>query len=132
MKPSLVISNIYELLCLHAEDIVYIEADRNYSDIYLTCDEKKKGWCLQIGVLAKMIEEQLGEEAKSFIRIGRNLIINQNYIRSINLKKHSMELIDPYGNKYETTEGSVASLKKLKELIEEQCAIKDITVYGTL
>lgn len=127
MKPTLVISNTNEIYCLCAEDIVYIEAAGNYTNIYLVGGEVIKNWCLQIGILATMIDEQLGA---TFIRIGRSIIANQNYINYINLKKQKLVLRDPYGHKYETDKGSADSLKKLKDHLEKQYATQANAIHG--
>ena len=79
------------------------------------------GWSIpnfQLGQLERMMAEQLAEEAEAFIRIGRSLIINRNYIYYINLNRQLLLLRDPNGRRHETLKVSHESLKKLKELIE--------------
>ena len=117
MKRQLIISNTAELVRLYAEDIVSIEADGNYSTLYLVGD-KKRVVLFQLGQLERIMSEQLSEEAEAFIRIGRSLIINRNYIYYINLNRQLLLLRDPNGRRYETLRVSHESLKKLKELIE--------------
>ena len=117
MKRQLVISNTAELVRLCAEDIVSIEADGNYSTIYIVGEEKRVV-LFQLGQLERMMGEQLAEEAEAFIRIGRSLIINRNYIYYINLNRQQLLLRDPNGRRYETLKVSHESLRKLKELIE--------------
>lgn len=117
MKRQLIISNSTELVRLFANDIVSIEADGNYSTIYIVGEETRVV-LFQLGQLEHMMSEQLGEEAEAFIRIGRSLIINRNYIFYISLTRQQLMLRDPNGHRYETSKVSHESLRKLKELIE--------------
>ena len=119
MNRELIISNTAELIRLHAEDIVSIEADGNYSTLYIIGEEKRVV-LFQLGQLERMIGEQLGEEAVPFVRIGRSLIINLNYIYYINLNRQVLLLREPNGHRHETLKVSHESLKKLKDLIESK------------
>ena len=117
MNSEIIISNTTELVRLHAEEIVCIEADGNYSTLHIV-GEDKRVVLFQLGQLERMISEQLKEEAEAFIRIGRSLIINRNYIYYINLNRQQLILRGPNGNRHEALRVSHESLKKLKELIE--------------
>lgn len=119
MKRQFIISNTAELVRLCAEDIVSIEADGNYSTLYIVGEEKRVV-LFQLGQLERMMGEQLAEEAEAFIRIGRSLIINRNYIFYINLNRQQLLLRDTNGRRYETVKVSHESLRKLKELIESK------------
>lgn len=131
MKRQLIISNTAELIRLHAEDIVSIEADGNYSTLYIVGEEKRVV-LFQLGQLERMMAEQLAEEAEAFIRIGRSLIINRKYIYYINLNRQQLMLRDTIGHQHETLKVSRESLKKLKELIENDDLIKEDNGQGTL
>ena len=76
--------------------------------------------------------EQLAEEAEAFVRIGRSLIINRKYIYYINLNRQQLMLRDTIGHQHETLKVSRESLKKLKELIENDDLIKEDNGQGTL
>ena len=119
MKPQLIISNTVELVRLHSEDILSIEADGNYSNLYIVGEEERMVLG-QLGQLERMIGEQLGEEASAFIRVGRSLIINRNYIYYINPSHLVLIMRDPYGRKHEIKKASHESLKNLKEFIERE------------
>lgn len=131
MKRQLIISNTAELIRLHAEDIVSIEADGNYSTLYIVGEEKRVV-LFQLGQLERMMAEQLAEEAEAFVRIGRSLIINRKYIYYINLNRQQLMLRDTIGHQHETLKVSRESLKKLKELIENDDLIKEDNGQGTL
>ena len=64
-----------------------------------------------------MINEQLGAEASMFIRIGRGVIINREYLYAINLPKQHMILRAPSGYKVDLT-ASKESLRQLKMLVD--------------
>ena len=119
MKPQLIISNTVELVRLHSEDILSIEADGNYSNLYIVGEEERMVLG-QLGQLERMIGEQLGEEASAFIRVGRSLIINRNYIYYINPGRQVLIMRDPNGRKHEIKKASHESLKNLKEFIERE------------
>ena len=70
---------------LHPNEIVYCEADGNYSILYIDSQKKEV-------VTAKLgqIEELL--PSMSFIRLGRSHIINADYLTKIDRKKHMIEL----------------------------------------
>lgn len=119
MKRQLILSNSAELIRIHAEDIISIEADGNYSTLFIVGEEKRVV-LFQLGQLERMMSEQLAEEAEAFIRIGRSLIINRNYIYYINPNRQQLLLREPNGRRHETLKVSHESLKKLKELIEDK------------
>ena len=60
MKRQLIISNTAELVRLCAEDIVSIEADGNYSTLYIVGEEKRVV-LFQLGQLESMMGQQLAE-----------------------------------------------------------------------
>ena len=119
MKPQLIISNTAELVRLHSEDILSIEADGNYSNLYIVGEEERMVLG-QLGQLERMIGDQLGEEASAFIRVGRSLIINRNYIYYINPSRQVLIMREPNGCKHEIKRASHESLKNLKEFIERE------------
>ena len=64
------------LFLLRPDDIVYIEADRDYACMYFTAGAKED------------VFERLGEIEKklppeTFLRTGKSIIVNRNYIRKI-------------------------------------------------
>ena len=119
MKRPLIISNSAELVRLYAEDIVCIEADGNYSTLHIAGGEKRVV-LFQLGQLERMMSDKLGEEAETFVRIGRSLIVNRSYIYFISPARQQLLLRDRHGHRYETQKVSHESLRKLKELIENE------------
>ncbi|MDR0865418.1 MAG: LytTR family DNA-binding domain-containing protein, partial [Candidatus Symbiothrix sp.] len=81
--------NFNGLLLLKPEDIAYIEADGNYARITLANGDSDE------------IFERLGEIEKTlpsetFVRAGKSLIVNQKYVRQINVRKYSVQITTPF------------------------------------
>lgn len=131
MKHLLVVSNTVELVRLYAEDIVCIEADGNYSTFILVGGDRRLV-LFQLGQLERMMGEQLAEEAGVFVRVGRSLIVNCNYIHFINLNRQQLLLRDTSHYQHETQKASLESLKKLKEFIEGNNTRKEDNGQGTV
>ena len=91
MSSFLIISNSVELVRVAAERVVFMMSDGNYTTLTLTGGEEHV-FSLNLGTMQRLIETQLGGEAQQFIRVGKSLIINRNYIYSINLFKQHLIL----------------------------------------
>ena len=116
MNLEFIISNSTDLLRVSAPDIICIKAERNYSTIIIN-DGDERLVLFQLGQLEQMITEQLGAEASLFIRIGRGVIMNREYLFAINLPKQQLILRAPNGHKV-TLSASKESLRQLKMLID--------------
>ncbi len=95
------------LLLVKAEDIAYVEGDRNYARMALANGESEP------------IFERLGEieqalPADIFSRIGKSLIVNKRYIRRINARKSTVQLATPFTTYI--VEVSAGALKQLKSM----------------
>lgn len=116
MQLEIIISNATGLLRVSALDIICIKAEGNYSTIVVS-DGDERLVLFQLGQLEQMINEQLGAEASMFIRIGRGVIMNREYLYAINLPKQHLILRAPSGHKVTLT-ASRESLRQLKMLID--------------
>jgi len=87
--------------------IVYCEAQGNYTTVFLV-DGQTETICLQLGLL----EEKLSNPI--FARISRSVLINTEYLQSINRKTKTVVLADVL-QKYEA-KGSSSGIKKLSAL----------------
>ncbi len=126
MYNYLIISNSNELVRIAVDRVVYISSDGNYS-ILVQADGETRVLTYQLGELERMISEQLGVFGKVFVRIGRSLIINRQYIYHIDVSKQKLVLSDCVIVKH-TLSASVAALKQLKELLEKD--LKEELKYG--
>ncbi len=120
MKSNyLIISSAVELVRVAQENIVYISSDGNYSTLILV-DGESRILTDQLGQIEKMINDQLDDKVKkNFIRIGKQVIINRNYIYYIHLTRQQLVLSDNKTVKH-TIKVSREALKRLKELVEKE------------
>ena len=116
MPTHLVISKGTELLRVPLGSLMYVSADGNYS-LVVTRDSHKTLMSLQLGQIETLISEQLGSSASIFIRAGRCLIINTDYINYIDISKQLLVLSDCDGSRHELS-ASREVLVKLKEYVE--------------
>ncbi len=113
----LVISSNTDLVRIAARHVVCITSDGNYSTIVQTGNELRVV-TTQLGQLERMIADQLPDLGRTFVRIGKSLIININSVHYINIPKQQLVLVDALQNRHSLT-ASKEALKALKELIEK-------------
>lgn len=115
----LIISNANELVRIKPERVVYVLSDGNYSTMVLH-DETKLVFTMNLAHCQQLIEEQLGKEAETFIRIGKQLIVNRAYIFKINPTKQQLIMSNMEVNQAIELQASKEALKQLKVLIESE------------
>lgn len=110
------ISTSTELVRIQTEDIAFISADGNYSDVYLTNSKPHK-----MTFKLHFFDEKLQLLAdKMFVRVGKSLIVNRNYIYVINTVSQELLLS---GNRLRVDfklKASKEALKQLKTLMEKE------------
>ena len=112
----LIISNTNELVRVKPERVVYVESDGNYSTMVLH-DKTEHVFTMNLAHCQELIERQLGKEAETFIRIGKQLIINRDYIFKINVNKQTLIMSDMALNQAFTLQASkevIISLLRLR------------------
>ena len=103
--------NFGGLLLVKAEDIAYVEGDGNYSVMHLANGETED------------VFERLGEIGQTlssdnaFVRVGRSVIINKNYLRRINARTSSLHIVTP-ATSYEVSvpAGAVKGMREVWEM----------------
>jgi DNA-binding LytR/AlgR family response regulator len=100
------------------ERIAYIVSDGNYSTMMLT-DKAEHLFSFNLTAFEKQIEQQLGNAARTFIRLGKSLIINGTYIHHIHVSKQQIILSDTGFSENFTLSASKEALRVLKNLLEE-------------
>lgn len=113
----LIISNTNELVRVKPERVVYVESDGNYSTMVLH-DKTEHLFTMNLAHCQQLIEQQLGKEAETFIRIGKQLIVNRAYIYKINVNRQQLVMADMAFNEAFTLQASKEALKQLKNYIE--------------
>ena len=79
MRRFIIISKGTELLRIPADSLMFVSSDGNYSNI-TTEDGRTKLVTLQLGQIEDILQDQLSDADSNFLRLGRSLIINTNYI----------------------------------------------------
>lgn len=116
MSRRIIISKSTELLRVPADCLMYVSSDGNYSNV-VTTDGKSRLVTYQLGQIEDAINNQLGDEGMIFLRLGRSLIINTEYIYLVDIARQSLLLSDFRGNVHELS-ASKEVLTKLKAYIE--------------
>ena len=119
MKSPIIISTTNELVRVYPERIVYISSDGNYSMMVLH-DKSEHLFSFNLSHFQQIIEKQMKTEASLFIRIGKSLIINREYIYKINLGKQSLVLSDMKIEHTFVLSASKEALRQLKGLVENE------------
>ena len=110
------ISTKAELVRVLTDDIVFVHADGNYSDVLLY-NGKKHTMTFQLHFFDESFQRL---KNNFFVRVGRSLIVNKNYIYLINLTDQNIiltggKLADEY-----IVRASKDALKELKAKLEEE------------
>lgn len=115
----LIISNSNELVRVKPERVVYVVSDGNYSTMVMH-DKTKLVFTMNLSSCQQLMEEQLGKEAMTFIRLGKQLIVNREYIFKINPNKQKLIMSNMEVNEAIELQASKEALKQLKALLESE------------
>ena len=118
MAKCLIFSNSGELLRVPCDSVVYISADGNYSTLILT-NGSNHIVTSQLGQIEQKMLKLVDKGDNRFIRIGKSLIVNKDYIAYINPTKQKLVLSDCSTFRHEVAP-SRESLKALKEYLEKE------------
>lgn len=113
----IILSNNKQLIRVLSSDIVYIFSEGSYSSMIMS-NGRKHVFSFNLSAFEKQLEIQLGVESQIFIRLGKSLIINRNYIYCINITQQKITLFVPSTNKEFLLSASLDALKTLKKMIE--------------
>ena len=116
MKRYIIISKGTELLRIPADNLMFVSSDGNYSNI-TTEDGRTRLVTLQLGQIEDILQEQLSNAESNFLRLGRSLIINTDYIYFIDTSKQELILSNCKGS-YHVLTASREVLIKLKAYME--------------
>ncbi len=121
MDRYLIIKTRDELLRIRISNILYLEADRNYTKLLLT-EGVQFTFAINIGKIEGMLDTQASDSRSQLVRVGKSYIINKNYILQINLPKQKLLLLVP-GSKPRELVVPREPLKALKESLEQDALI---------
>lgn len=109
------IKNSLDLYRFHPEDIVYVGADGNYSDLMLY-DGRRYKFTMQLHTFISIFESL---SHNPFVRVGKSLMVNVDYIEHISIPSKVVEL---HGRDFASVmklPASLQAVKDLRTLIEE-------------
>ena len=123
------ISTSIELVRVQTDDIVFVQADGNYSDVYLFNGKPHK-----MTFKLKFFEDAfLQLQNNFFIRVGKSLIVNKKYIYVINISTQELLLSGSRLSVEFKLRASKDALKELKDQIELETTLeqeKNVTTAG--
>ena len=119
----LTIKNKSEVLYLQLSNILYIQADGNYCDIYLADGGVLNTLTYQRAEIAKMMDEQIPENIrKRFALVGKSYMVNTDYVLRIQPSKQLLTfMVNQFGTtKKVSIKVTTKALTKLAEEMEMQ------------
>lgn len=118
MTKSLLFSTTTELIRVPTSSIVFISADGNYSSIHMA-DGNEYVVTLQLGQIERRLSEMVEPADNRFIRIGKSLIVNHEFLTYIHPSHQKMILSDSRTFRH-VMSASREALKALKDYIENE------------
>lgn len=118
MDRYLMIRTRDELLRIKIGQILYFEADRNYTKLLLS-NGIQFTFAINIGKIEELLEKQVSGSNDMLVRVGKSHIINKTHILQINLPKQKLLLLTQEGKPRELVI-SKDPLKQLKEALEKE------------
>lgn len=118
MDRYLIIKTRDELLRIRIEQILYFEADRNYTKLILN-NGILFTFAINIGKIEEILENQVTGCKMILMRVGKSHIINKNHILQINLPRQKLLLLTAEGKARELII-SKDPLKVLKDSLENE------------
>lgn len=116
MDNTLLFATSTELVRVPADSLVSVKADGNYSAVRLA-DGSEYYLTLQLGQIERRISEQQANDENKFIRIGKSLIVNREFIVYINHSRQKLVMSDGRTFRFEES-ASREALKSLRDYIE--------------
>ncbi len=114
----LVFTTSTEVLRVPADAVVFVSADGNYSAL-TTADGEDFVLTMQLGQIERRLAETLNDNDNRFIRIGKSLIVNRDYITFINPTRQKLLLSDCRTFRREVS-ASKDALRALKDYVEKE------------
>ena len=106
------------LLRLDIDQIIYFEADGNYTYI-ISANKVKHTISMTLAKMQEILTKSLGEKSLMFARIGKSHIVSVNYINHIDIPKQILVLSDGHSFAFKLMISKDA-LRKLKNKLTKQ------------
>jgi len=118
MDRYLVFKTRDELVRIKIERILYFEAERNYTRLFLT-NGIQFVFAVNLGKIEEILENQIQDYASTLLRVGKSYIINKNHVLQISLPKTKILFAAAEGKAKELNIPR-EPLKILKEALEKE------------
>ena len=126
MAKPVIIYTANELIRIQPDVIVYAISEGNYTTLVLL-DLTEHVFAFNLSHLELLLHDQLGEENAMFIRTGKRLIINREYVYKVNIGKKQLILADIRNNLSISLTASKVALRQLKSYLESQLSLPSST-----
>ena len=126
MAKPVIIYTANELIRIQPDVIVYAISEGNYTTLVLI-DLTEHVFSFNLSHLELLLHDQLGEENAMFIRTGKRLIINREYVYKVNIGKKQLILADIRNNLSISLTASKVALRQLKSYLESQLSLPSST-----
>ena len=126
MAKPVIIYTANELIRIQPDVIVYAISEGNYTTLVLI-DLTEHVFAFNLSHLELLLHDQLGEENAMFIRTGKRLIINREYVYKVNIGKKQLILADIRNNLSISLTASKVALRQLKSYLESQLSLPSST-----
>ena len=117
MNKTLSFATSTELLRIPVETLVYVKADVNYSAICLA-DGSEYVLTVQLGQIEQRMSQTLDPGDNRFVRIGKSLIVNLDFVTLVNPSRQKLILSDCRTFRHEVS-ASREALRSLKDYFEK-------------
>lgn len=118
MNRRLIFATSTEIVRVPSESVVYITAEGNYSSVTMA-DGEDFVLTMQLGHIERHIAATLDSDDHRFIRIGKSLIVNRDFVAFIHPIRQKLILSDCRTFRHEVS-ASKDALKALKDLLEKE------------
>ena len=116
MTQFFTISTATEMTRIPMDKLMFMTAEGNWSKVY-----NQDGHSIlvgkQLGQLEQDLLDQLGDQRTPFVRIGRSLIVNKDYIYRIDTAEQTI-VISNFSGQYFTQLASKQALSQIKFMLE--------------
>lgn len=117
MNKTLTFATSTELLRVPVEALVYIKADGNYSAIFMA-DGSEYVLTMQLGQIEQRMSMTIDTSDKRFVRIGKSLIVNLDFVTLVNPSRQKLTLSDCRTFRHDVS-ASREALRSLKDYFEK-------------
>ena len=115
MKHLLLFNTRDQLLRLDISRVVYFEADGNYTHV-VAMNKLKSTIGTTLARTEAALEQQLGEQSRRFMRVGKRFIVNLDFVYSVDLAHQRLVMSDMVTFAFQLPVSKDA-LRRMRELI---------------